>query len=304
MMLETDEFWDFYWDIRLQTMENLGKREAVLAASRLLRQISRHKQQPLRILELGCGEGQVIGTLIDAHASLCDSQIVVGIDYNASSLARCQQDFPALRILNGDFTDQTLLASMGKYDLVLLVNALHEVFSDEITPELGEVDVLLGKQRVEDALRGAVSCLAPDGWLVLFDGVEPAGDPNKLLHIRFQDRQAWENFEIFASQYQPFQISYRKLGNPQTIEITRRNFTRYISKSIFLGKHLWQTERRESYQYYTLEEFQAAFSRQGLEIVELRTFTVNAEKWRRQVEIVSPGEDFPDEHVLILAHRE
>lgn len=304
MMLETDEFWDFYWDIRLQTMENLGKREAVLAASRLLRQISRHKRQPLRVLELGCGEGQVIGTLIDAHASLCDSQIVVGIDYNASSLARLQQYFPSLRIINGDFTDQTLLAGMGKYDLVLLVNALHEVFSAEITPELGEVDVLLGKQRVEDALRGAVSCLAPDGWLVLFDGIEPAGDPHKLLQIRFQDRQAWENFEIFASEYQPFRISYRKLGNPQTIEVTRRNFTRYISKSIFLGKHLWQTECRESYQYFTLEEFQSVFSRQGLEIVELRTFTVNADKWRRQVEILLPDEDFPDEHILIMAHRE
>lgn len=303
-MLENDEFWDFYWDIRLQAMENLGKREAVLAASRLLRQISSHKRQPLKILELGCGEGQVIGTLMDAHASLCDNQDVVGIDYNAASLASCQRNFPHLRFLYGSFTDQTLLAGLGKYDLVLLVNALHEVFSAEIAPELGEVDVLLGKQRVEHALMGAVRCLAPDGWLVLFDGIEPAGDPNKLLQIRFQDREARDKFEIFASQYQPFRITYRKLGNPQTIEITRRNFSRYISKSIFLGKHLWQTECRESYQYYTLEEFQAVFSRQGLDIVELRTFTVNAEKWRRQVEIVTPDEDFPDEHILILAHKE
>lgn len=303
-MLETDEFWDFYWDIRLQAMENLGKREAVLAASRLLRQISRHKQQPIRILELGCGEGQVIGALIDAHTSLCDSQMVVGIDYNAASLAHCQRDFPALRFLNGDFTDQTLLASMGKYDLVLLVNALHEVFSVEISSTLGEIDVLRGKQRVEDVLAGVVGCLSPGGWLVLFDGIEPAGDPKKLLQIRFQDRQAWENFEIFASQYQPFRISYRKLGHPSTIDISRRNFTRYISKSIFLGKHLWQNECKESYQYFTLEEFQAVFSRQGLKIVELRTFTINADKWRRQVEIVSPDEDFPDEHILILAHRE
>ena len=302
-MLENDEFWDFYWDIRLQVMENLGKREAILAASRLLRQISRQSGQPLRILELGCGEGQVIGTLMDAHAPLCDSQMVVGIDYNDQSLARCRRDFPGLHFENGDFTDKTLLAGLGKYDLVLLVNALHEVFSAAISPELGEVDVLLGKQRVEEALRGAVSCLAPGGWLVLFDGLEPAGDPDDLLRIRFQDRQAWDDFEIFASQYQPFRISYRKLENPLTIEISRRNFTRYLTKSIFLGKHLWQTERRESYQYYTLDEFQAVFARQGIEIVELRTLTVNADKWRRVVEIVTSYEDFPDEHVLILARK-
>jgi len=40
-----------------------------------------------------------------------------------------------------------------------------------------------------------------------------------------------------------------------------------------------------------------------MEIVELRTLTVNADKWHRLVEIVSPTEDFPDEHILIQARR-
>ena len=302
-MLENDEFWDFYWEIRLQAMENLGKREAVLAASRLVRQISRQSEQPVRILELGCGEGQVVGTLIDAHASLCASQIVVGVDYNASSLSRCRRDFPGLQFVKGDFTDKNLLAGLGKYDLVLLVNALHEVFSAEISPERGEVNVPLAKQRVEEALAGAIGCLAPDGWLVVFDGLEPAGDPDDLFYIRFQDSQVWDDFEVFARQYQPFRISYRKIENPLCIEITRRNFTRYLTKSIFLGKSLWQTERKESYQYFTLDEFKTVFARQGLEIDELRTLTVNADKWRRLVEILSPEEDFPDEHILILARR-
>jgi SAM-dependent methyltransferase len=302
-MLENDEFWDFYWEIRLQEMENLGKREAILAASRLVRQISRQSEQPLRILELGCGEGQVVGTLIDAHSQLCASQIVVGVDYNAQSLAHCRRDFPGWRFVNGDFTDQALLAGLGKYDLVLLVNTLHEVYSAEYSTELGEVNVTLAKQRVEEALTGAVSCLAPEGWLVLFDGLEPAGNAQDLLQVRFMDNQAWGDFQVFASQYYPFRISYRKKITPLNIEITRRDFTRYITKSIFLGKSLWQTERRESYQYFTLNEFQAAFARLGMEIVELRTLTVNADKWRNLVEIVSPIEDFPEEHILIQARR-
>ncbi len=302
-MLENDEFWDFYWEIRLQAMENLGKREAVLAASRLVRQISQQNGQPVRILELGCGEGQVIGTLIDAHTALCDTQIVVGVDYNAHSLAQCQHDFPGLYCINGNFTDPDLLTRLGNYDLVLLVNALHEVFSAEISPELEELNILPAKQHVEEALAGAVSCLVPGGWLVLFDGLEPAGDPADLLQIRFQDLQVWNEFEIFASQYQPFRISYRKLETPMNIEISRRNFTRYITKSIFLAKLLWQTERLESYQYFSLDEFRAAFARQGLEIIELRSLTINIDKWRHKVEILSPDEDFPDEHVLILARK-
>ena len=42
-------------------------------------------------------------------------------------------------------------------------------------------------------------------------------------------------------------------------------------------------------------------SRLGLAINELHTLTVNYEKWRSEVEIVTPGVDFPTEHILILA---
>ena len=36
-MADGDEFWDFYWEVALQEMEDLGKREAILAVSRLMR---------------------------------------------------------------------------------------------------------------------------------------------------------------------------------------------------------------------------------------------------------------------------
>ena len=72
----------------------------------------------------------------------------------------------------------------------------------------------------------------------------------------------------------------------------------YITKSIFLDKRLWRTERLESYQYFTQAEFEAAFASLGLRIAHLRTLTVDYEKWRSEVEIVSPGVDFPAEHIL------
>ena len=67
---------------------------------------------------------------------------------------------------------------------------------------------------------------------------------------------------------------------------------------------MWETERLQSYQYFTEGEYRAAFARQGLDISELRTLTVNEEKWRRLVEILTPGISFPDEHILILARRQ
>jgi SAM-dependent methyltransferase len=298
-----DDFWDFYWETRLLPMENLGKREAILAASGLIRRLAGQVDHPLRLLELGCGEGQVIGALLDAHSQLCAVRTSVGVDYDARSLARCRRDFPDLRCIEGDFTGAELLAGLGKFEIVLLVNALHEVFSDCFSTELGEIDIPKAKQRVSQALAGAAACLEPGGWLVLLDGLEPPGDPRQLLRIRFQDHQARQDFDSFARQYHPWHIVSREVERPLCVELSRRDFTRYITKSIFLGKPLWETERLQSYQYFTEEEFRDEFARQGLEISELRTLTMNEEKWRRLVEIDTPGVEFPDEHILILATR-
>jgi SAM-dependent methyltransferase len=300
-MPESDEFWDFYWEMRLQPMENLGKREAILTASRLLRRLSQQKDHPLRILEPGCGEGQVVGTLFDAHAQLCDTQRVVGIDYNARSLARARRDYPKLRFQEGDFGSRELLELLGKYDLLLLVNALHEIFSAGVSPELGEVDVIPAKLRVESVFAGLLECLEPGGWVVLFDGLEPGGEPAEPVQIRFLDEDALAGFQTFASQYRPFRIQYRETETPLVVELSRHDFTRYITKSIFLGKDLWQSECYESYQYFTEDEFRAVCARLGLNIVELRTLTMNLEKWCRLVRIVTPGVDFPQEHILIVA---
>ena len=296
-----DDFWDIYWESRLQSMENLGKQVAIQAASRLIRQLSKKVNCPLRLLELGCGEGQVIGTLLDSHKQLCDRHNSLGVDYNAQSVSRCRKDYPGLRVDLADFTDPNILDNLGKFEIVLLVNALHEVFSSTYNAELGEVDILVAKNNVQLALGGASRCLEQAGWLVLFDGLEQAGNPEETVELHFLDPQAHADFETFARQYHPFNITYTQLSNPLNVQLSRRDFTRYITKSIFLGKKLWQSERLESYQYFTEQEFRAAFDRQGLAIIELQILTMNDEKWHSRAEIITPGFDFPDEHILILA---
>jgi SAM-dependent methyltransferase len=300
-MSDSDTFWDFYWESHLLSMENLGKRAAILASSKLIRKLAQQANQSLRVLELGCGTGQIIGSVVDAHSQLCNVHACVGIDYNTQSLAQCRHDYPGMRWMEGDFTDPNLLAGLGEFDLVLLVNALHEVFSAAYSPELKEVDVPVAKHRVNQALSSAIDCLTPGGWLLLFDGLEPPGDPMQKRHIRFTSWQAREEFNTFARQYRPFRISFRETGSPLSIELSQRDFVRYIDKSIFLGKRLWESERLESYQYFTEDEFRLAFTDLGLEISELLTFTVNAEKWGYRVETDPSEAGFPKEHILILA---
>lgn len=300
-MQDSDSFWDFYWDTRLREMETLGKREAILAGSGLVRRLSRELGRPLRMIEPGCGEGQVVGALLDAHSQHIQGRVPVGVDYNPRSLARCRKDHPGWPFIEGDFTSPAVMDGLNGYDIVLLVNAIHEVFSFTRSPETKRVDVPLAKQGAAQALARSVNCLAPGGWLLLFDGLEPP-NPDEEISIRFNDQRARAGFETFAAEYRPFKIHYQSAGGPLRVRLSRHDFARYITKSIFLGKALWQSEQNESYQYFTEIEFRAACANCGLRIHELRTLTVNMEKWRR---LVDPGPDgFPAEHILILAQKE
>jgi SAM-dependent methyltransferase len=300
-MPESDEFWDFYWDVRLQELEDLGKREAILAVSKLIRALAEQPEQPVRLLELGCGEGQVIGALVEAHALVNSIDVSCGVDFSHRAIKECRRRYPQISFIEGDFTDQEMMSGLGRFEIVLLVNALHEVFSAGYTPENGEVILPEARRRVEQALKGAVERLTPGGYLALFDGLESSGDIQQWIRIRFHHWPARRRFEAFAHEYRPFRITYRESGDPFGVELSFRDFTRYVTKSIFLEKRLWQTERLESYQYFNEAEFREAFARQGLTICELRTLTVNYGKWRSEVEIETAGVDFPEEHILILA---
>lgn len=302
-MPENDSFWDLYWELHLQPMENLGKKAAILAVSKLIRQLGQETDHPLKLLELGCGEGQVIGTLLEAHSQVCAIPDSVGVDYNPRFLAQCRRDHPHLRCIAGDFSDPALLADLGKFDIVLLVNTLHEVFSDAFSPELNEIDIPLARKRVAQTLSMSVNFLQTGGWLALFDGLEPAGDLGQVIQIHFRDALIRQDFEMFVRQYRPLHITYQQYGDPLSVELSLRDFTRYITKSIFLRKELWASERLQSYQYFTQEDYQGTFASLGLEISVLQTLTVNEEKWRSLVDILTPGVSFPEEHILILARK-
>lgn len=302
-MQDSDEFWNFYWEVRLQALEDLGKREAILVASRLVRSLAKTPGQPVRLLELGCGEGQIIGTLVETHNHVHSINASCGVDYSHRAVEKCRRTYPGMSFIEGDFTDPIVMAGLDQFELVLLVNALHEVFSAGYAKEIGEVAVSDAKLRVTQALTSAVACIAPGGYLVLFDGLEHSGDLQERVSIRFRHVQARRRFEVFAREYRPFRIFYQETGDPSLVELSLRDFTRYITKSIFLEKDLWETERLESYQYFNQSEFRAAITLQGLEIRELRTLTVNDEKWRNEVAIETLGHDFPAEHILIVARK-
>ena len=171
--------------------------------------------QAVRLLELGCGEAQIIGALVEGHAQVRDIQRSVGIDYIPRSIETCRRRYPQMTVYRGRFHRSRFAGNVwATFELVLLVNALHEVFTAGFSAALGAIDVPAAKLKAENALVGAVGRLAPGGYLVLFDGLEMPGDPDQMVRLRFQSRLARQHFDTFAREYHPFHITFREVGSP------------------------------------------------------------------------------------------
>jgi len=298
-----ESFWDLYWETRLGFLQGQGKGHAILAASRIIRS---NPSQPMRILELGCGEGQILGALVQAHPQATHIQESIGVDYDPVSLEVARKDYPGIQFIHGDFTNQEFLESLGTFDLILLVNALHHVFSDAYDEELGEVDVPTAKTQVREAFSTIQAHLNSGGSLLLFDGLEMDGDIQRPVEIRFLNAEAQEAFQQFAREYQPFRIRYAASPvhmRKDTIQLSLRDFTRYITKLIFLGKPLWERERLESYQYFNQEEMIILFQENGLILTEKQLISVDMQRWQEEIEILSAGIDFPVEHILVVGKK-
>jgi len=296
--MKNDPFWDFYWETHLQYMQGQGKGEVIEKASQLIRTA----YQPFRILEAGCGEAQIIGSLVEAHGSPGGEQASVGIDRDLTALAVARKKYPSISFLAGDFTDTDLLHSLGQFDLLLLVNALHHVFSDAYDPKLGEIDVPKGKANLHTSFGNLSKTVKPGGYVILFDGLEMNASPDTPVQIQFQTPEAMEKFQTFAREYQPFRVQFHQ-DSADKVTLSMRDFTRYVTKIIFLGKPLWDRERQESYQYFTEAEMREMFTRNGFDIQEFRLLSVDYDHWLQEVSILSPDVDFPPEHVLITAQK-
>jgi SAM-dependent methyltransferase len=84
----------------------------------------------LRVLDLGCGAGDLLASLKPSHG--------VGVDVSARAVeaARARHPDPSLKFVQGDFSDPAVLASAGgPFDVILLVNVVTHLTDVQATLE-------------------------------------------------------------------------------------------------------------------------------------------------------------------------
>ena len=72
----------------------------------------------LRVLEVGCGEGDLLASLAPAEG--------IGVDFSSATIARARKRHPNLRFIVADAHDLTELTSL--FDVIVLSDLLHDVW--------------------------------------------------------------------------------------------------------------------------------------------------------------------------------
>lgn len=300
---DRDELWESYWQERQKSLRHSqGKWGAVVAAFHVLRHRAEESGQPLRIIELGCGEGHILGELL----KMCDAEGLpveecVGVDYQADAVGSARRFYPRVNFLVADYASQPL--ELKPFDIVLMVGTLHEVYSSCYSPARGEIDHALGKRAVRKALRHNARLVREGGAVVLFDGVEHALPPESEITVKFSTAAALDEFRRLAAEYEAFRLRYEELAGDGRVRLTIHSFTRYITKTRFFNSSLWEIEKRESYQYFNKSQFKECLGRLGLKVLKLQCLTPCRKDWLERVSIETPGVDFPKENILIVGQK-
>ena len=172
--------------------------DRTLALRRLLRDVGAHPLEERRVLDLGCGAGDSLATLLAASGPAC----VTGVDPDATRLA-----VAADRIRPGTFfvADGSALAfADGAFDVVLLFTVLSSVADDAQRRAI-----------VAETMR----VLRPGGGVLLYDfDMNPGNSETRGLSER-QARILFDGCAIESRRVTPLPALARRLarsGRPRT----------------------------------------------------------------------------------------
>jgi SAM-dependent methyltransferase len=293
----------YYLDLRRKSLaQGLSKARVIPYILFYLNQISTYRSIIPSVIDLGCGEGHMLNQIKTIYEKSQPSSPVrfIGVDYNKSLIKRAGKNYPEIELLNLDIVNDSLKILKNKFDIVMIVNTLHEVFSFHSWN--GDFNEKNGKKKVIHTLKNITQILKRNGKLVLFDGVEHPDKPNKKVIIKLLKKTSKDEFLRFVKEYQPIKIKPKWLSD-SNVEITTKEFTRFVTKLIFLNTPSWEMEKEEMYQYFTKKEFENVYSKLNLQIDALNLLSPNLGLWNSKVKIISRGCSFPYEHIMITGFK-
>lgn len=132
------------------SIEDLEIREAeVLFFQETLKSLISNLSEPIKILELGCGNAYTLSVLSQVFPNIQFSAIELSPDLHQLA---CQRKLKNVEFIKGDMRDEELLTSLGVFDVVLTERSVIN---------------LIGKKQQNLAFKLLSQCLKPNGYYLM-----------------------------------------------------------------------------------------------------------------------------------------
>ena len=253
------------------------------------------------ILDIGCGTCEIAFKYRTAFAA----EHITCLDYDSKVLEELRRRYPdpKIRWLAQDIFE---LRSTGeRFDLIFLLDMLHEVFSFHGRPDRNldsSVDPALGMQHVHRALENIASTTNPGGGIILTDDVLSEG--NGLVRVRIKHDDLVHVIRRFLNEYRSKPLGCRFVDR-NVFELPLRDFCTLLTQYNKISQNRpdrWNVERHEVHQYMSPSEYAGVFAALGFVLyAELGTPEAAYREWNEDFELVAGLDDFPEKRITLLA---
>lgn len=275
---------DTYWE-RLES-----ESEQYFLRGRLIKDLKEYMQcRPLRVLEIGCGEGLLLNEIQKVNPNAeC-----YGIELSEHAVREGKRKYPHIHFINQDLHAYFKSPEFDHFDIVLSCNVMHELYTQKRRQDgirEAEEYVITLFEKMRDFLR-------PGGLFVLVDGVLPDDAKDGTVSFILTEDGA-RIYEIIRSSYTFLNEPLPKAEAGQLVTVSSIDFEKFITKSLFAETPDWEIERKESYQYFTRRRLENIFRKLGFMIMREELQIEQWELWQKLVKI--PDGNFPFENITLF----
>lgn len=259
------------------------------------------------------------GGIVDVGAGTCDALLrykeklsatqVAIIEYDEKILNQMRHHYPQ-KFIRWIHADILQIASMGltpEFDLVFLMDMLHEVYSFYGRPDrdLGtQVEHTLGLAYVRQALENVLSIMKTGCGMVISDNI--LCTENHEVRIRMRRPVVVDAVRYFFTHYATRRIVHA-FPEQDVMTLNARDFCILLTQYNKIKQNnwtRWNVERHEIHQYMTLAEYQHTFDGLGFDLYPvIGTPDATVAEWNEDFEVLDGLERIPEKRITLLAMR-
>lgn len=267
-------------------------------------------KEEIRILDLGTGEGHLLRLIeqLGKISGYSKKLKLYGFDFDEAMLeSAAKQNNIKAEFVKIDLRHDMLKEYYNRFDLIIAVNTLHEVYTSYIGDDnksYPKEKVEYAKKRVKELIIEIGKMLTNDGTFILYDGLAPKERVcDKTILFKITNDMLARYFGSAVNDYSLWPIKYHYDKTTKIFSMKYRDFSWFIVTFKYLNTKLWPFESRQTYQYFSKDDFASAFKAAGLMRESIIYVNSDLGLWKNNIRIESDDLDYPPKAILIVASK-